>query len=168
MSYDRVVPTRRRDGVHRTGTSVLDRCGRDPFGHGLHSQISSPGSDTTACRTLPAIDWDVAKERLGGGTDVLREFADLVKQEVATQRSQIHRAIETRDFKLLRRAAHTMKGSVVYFGAEPLVQAALAVESLGRAESWNGCAELCLTLESELVRFLAVLDAELPLTSNGA
>ena len=149
-------------------SQVAPECRTTSTPHDAETQVGEVQSDTTVCHTLPPINWDVARERLAGGTDVLREFADLVKQEVATQRSQIHRAIETRDFKLLRRAAHTMKGSVAYFGAEPLVQAALALESLGRAESWDGCAELCLTVESELARFLAVLDAELPLTSNGA
>ncbi len=124
-------------------------------------------SDNSAPDALPAIDWNVAKERLGGGTDTLREFAELAKKETATQLAEILRAIETRDFKLLRRAAHTLKGSVTYFGAEPLVQVALDLENHGRNESWDGCAELLPTLESELARFLTVLDAGPPEASDG-
>ena len=124
-------------------------------------------SDNSAPDTLPAIDWNVAKERLGGGADTLREFAELAKKETAIQLAEILRAIETRDFKLLRRAAHTLKGSVTYFGAEPLVQTALDLENHGRNESWDGCAELLPTLESELARFWTVLDAGPPEASDG-
>ncbi len=124
-------------------------------------------ADNSAPDTLPAIDWNVAKERLGGGTDTLREFAELAKKETATQLAEILRSIKTREFKLLRRAAHTLKGSVSYFGAEPLVQAALALENHGRNESWDGCAELLSTLESELARFLIVLNAGPPEASDG-
>ena len=74
----------------------------------------------------------------------------------------IRQAVESRDFKLLRRSAHTLKGSVNYFGAEALIQAALAIELLGRAESLDGITENLAALDAELVRFLEALDAGPP------
>ena len=114
--------------------------------------------DTIAFGMLPAVDWNVAKERLSGGTEMLKEFAALVITETPILLADIRRALESRDSKLLRRSAHTMKGSVIYFGAEPLVQAALALENLGRAESLDGSTELLATLEQELARVLTALD----------
>jgi two-component system, sensor histidine kinase and response regulator len=126
----------------------------------------APRSDSAACGTLPVVDWSVAQERLGGGADVLREFSDLVKSQTPTLLSDVRRAIEARDFKLLRRSAHTLKGSVSYFGAEPLVQAALALENLGRSESLDGSTEMLATLEQELDRVLAALDDGPPPSTN--
>jgi two-component system, sensor histidine kinase and response regulator len=111
---------------------------------------------------LPAIDWNEATRRLGGGADVLCEFTDLLKLQLPTLLSDIRRAIEVRDSKLLRRSAHTLKSSVAYFGAEPLVVAALALENLGRAESFDSSTELLATLERELVRVVAALDVGPP------
>ena len=122
------------------------------------SRIPENPSDSAPCGERPAIDWNVAKVRLGSGSEILREFSELVKVQSPTLLADIHRAIETRNFKLLRRSAHTMKGSVTYFGAEPLAQAALALENLGRAESFDGIADLRVTLEQELTRFLAALE----------
>lgn len=63
---------------------------------------------------------------------------------------------------MLGRSAHTLKGSVSYFGAEPLVQAALALEFLGRTESFDNATELLATLEQELIGVLSALDVGPP------
>jgi len=110
----------------------------------------------------PAVDWKVANDRLGGKPEVLSELSALVKVEAPALLADLRRAIETRDFILLRRSAHTLKGSVGYFGAEPLVQAALALEILGRTESLDNSGELFATVERELTRLLAALDVGPP------
>ncbi len=111
---------------------------------------------------LPAVDWNVAKDLLGDRAEVLSEFSDLVKTQSPALVADIHRAIETRDFKLLRRSAHTLKGSVGYFGAAPLVKAAQALELLGSMESFDNSTELLSTVEHELKRLMAALDAGPP------
>ena len=112
----------------------------------------------TATETTPAVDWNVAKTRLGSSHAVLSEFVELVKAQAPVLIADLHRAIETRDVTLLRRSAHTLRGSVSYFGAEPLAQAALALEVLGRTESFDNATEFMATLELEFVRFQAALD----------
>ncbi len=107
----------------------------------------------------PAVDWDVARAHLGSDPQVLQEFAGLLKSQSPTLLAEIRRAIESGDFKLLRRSAHTLKGSATYFGAEPLVEAALALEAQGRNETLDGATEKLATLETELGRVLAALDA---------
>ena len=119
---------------------------------------SKPEPNAPAPSTPPAIDWSVAKVRLAGGPAMLHEYIDLVKSQIPTLLDDIRHAIETRDAKLLRRAAHTLKGSVVYFGAAPLVEAAVAFENQGRAESFDGAGEQLATLEREIARFLADLE----------
>ncbi len=126
------------------------------------TQAPAARSDSTGCGTLPTIDWNIAKECLGDGSEVLCEFSELMKAQTPLLLADIRRAVESRDSKLLRRSAHTLKGSVTYFGAEPLAQAALALENLGRAESFDGTTEMLATLEQEIARVLVALNAGPP------
>ena len=66
----------------------------------------------------------------------------------------------------MRLSAHTLKGSASYFGAEPLVQAALALEVLGRTESFDNSTELLATLEHEVTRVLAALEIGPPILTS--
>ena len=119
-------------------------------------------SHQTIAAETPTVDWNVAKSRLGDEPEVLCQYSELVKTEARTQLAQLRGAIETRDSKLLGRSAHTLKGSVSYFGAEPLVQAALALENLGRSGSFDNSTELLATVEQELTRFVKALDVGPP------
>ena len=134
----------------------------EPLAEEQHGSAgASPSQNVTlhaAGGELPAVDWNVARHRLGSGSEVLSEFSELVKAQAPTLLADLRRAIETRDVKLLRRSAHTLKGSASYFGAEPLVQAALALEVLGRTESFENSAELLATLEHEVIQVLAALE----------
>lgn len=110
----------------------------------------------------PAVDWAVARELCSGGGDMLHELTGVLKSQTPTLVADARRAIETHDSKLLRRSAHTIKGSVSYFGAEPLIQAALELEELGREESFEGSASKLATLEKEVERVLEALEAGPP------
>ena len=112
--------------------------------------------------TRPVIDWSVAKQQFGAGAEVMREFVAMLKSQIPQLMQDMHQSLETRDSKLLRRAAHTLRGSVISFGAAPLAEAALALENLGRAESFDGFSDLLETLDRELARALAELDAGPP------
>ena len=122
---------------------------------------ASPSQNVTlpaAGGELPAVDWNVARHRLGSGSEVLSEFSELVKAQAPALVADLHRAIETRDIKLLGRSAHTLRSSVSYFGAEPLAQAAMGLEILGRTKSFDNATELLATLEHEVTRVLAALE----------
>ena len=130
-----------------------------PTEHLAELPSSEQQSDAATGGSLPAIDWNVAKDRFTGGKEMLREFSELAKTETSKLLVDIRRAIETRDAKLLRLSAHTMKGCVMYFGAESVTQTALALENCGRTESFDGTDKELATLENELTRFHAALEA---------
>ena len=115
-------------------------------------------SNTMPIDHLCEIDWSEVKKRLSEGAIDLCEFSELVKQETRILRNEIRQAIEIRDPKQLRRFAHTLKSSVSYFGVKSLVQAAEAMEEIGRTETFDGIEELIATLELEVARFLAALE----------
>jgi PAS domain S-box-containing protein len=135
--------------------------------HGSDSPAASSVSETVNVSgsspppTSP-VDWNVARKRLGSEPKLLREFCDLMKSQMPSLLADIRRAIETRDFKLLRRAAHTMKGSVSYFGAESLAQSALALEKVGREEVLDGASSMLTAIEPELARVLDAIAAGPP------
>jgi PAS domain S-box-containing protein len=116
--------------------------------------------------SLPTINWTLVHDSLGNAAEEMREFSEVVKKETSALLLDIRRAIELRDSKLLRRAAHTFKSSVSYFGVEPLVQAALELESLGRTESFAGTSDLLATLEREHAWFLKALDVGPPKSTS--
>lgn len=115
--------------------------------------VNSVGGDK------PIIDWAIAHQRLGGGAEVIREFAAILQQQAPVLLAEIRRAVELRDATLLRRSSHTLKGSATYFGAEPLIQAAVALESLGRDGSFENTETLLKALVIEVDRVLKALEA---------
>jgi CheY-like chemotaxis protein len=127
----------------------------------LNSDRSEPPQSpavTHAIDVLPKIDWTGIKELLTCGFDELRAFADVVREEIPSQVCDIRHALGAYDAKLLRRSAHSLKGSVSYFGVVELMQAALALELSGREESFERTVEQLATLEREVARFLVALE----------
>ena len=79
------------------------------------------------------LDHQIALERVGGDEDLLREIVRLFLDECPRLIAHIQEAIDAGDNRRLEREAHSLKGSVANFGAEPVVRAALALEVIGRS-----------------------------------
>ncbi|MEJ7595929.1 MAG: PAS domain S-box protein [Planctomycetaceae bacterium] len=143
----------------RDGSSRTECASELPDRVDLGTSLHIPSEAVTAgISALPKIDWKGVQELLACGIHDLQAFAELVEKEVPGQMAEVRRALEARDSKLLRRSAHSLKGSVNYFGDEDLSQAALALELSGREESFERTAEQLATLEREVARFLAALE----------
>jgi HPt (histidine-containing phosphotransfer) domain-containing protein len=98
-------------------------------------------------------------ERLGGDLELFQEIAGLFREDCPKMLSEIRSAVHTANPAALERAAHTLKGCVANFGAQAAVQAALNLEKIGRARQIDAAPAACQTLESEIARFQAALDA---------
>jgi len=96
-------------------------------------------------------------DRVGGDVDFLDEIAALFAEDCPKLLGDVRAAIEAGNSAALERAAHTLKGSVANFGAEPARQAALRLEMLGRSGDLQPAAEVCFTLEKEMERFTTAL-----------
>lgn len=103
------------------------------------------------------IDWQGLQELLSGGPSEVSAFVELVRTETPKMMAEIRAAIEASDDKRLRRAAHTLKGSLNYFGVAALTQAALELESDARAESLDRVHARIAGLEREVSRFMDAL-----------
>ena len=62
-------------------------------------------------------DWDTVLNAMGGNRDLLQQVALAMKSECPSCMDQIDQAMEQSDSSLLRRAAHTLKGSLRLFGS---------------------------------------------------
>ena len=104
------------------------------------------------------IDWNVAKERVGGDNQLLSELVVLVKTEWPQLLSDIRRALETSDARLLRRSGHTLRSSANLFGSRLVSEQAQRMEMLGREENLDDAPTSLPTLEVEVTRFLAAVE----------
>ncbi len=89
--------------------------------------------------------------------DFLEEIAVLFAEDCPRLLTDIRSAIATGDSGALECAAHTLKGCVANFGAEPAREAAFRLEMLGRSGDLRPAPEVCAVLEREVERFTAAL-----------
>ncbi|MGE0609084.1 MAG: response regulator [Pirellulales bacterium] len=113
-----------------------------------------------AASTLPAaIDLALARQRLPSGDEHLREIAELFLDESARLLQQIQSAVAAGDGKLLRRGAHTLRGSTDIFSAHKLSSLAEGMEKQALESQFEAAARLLPELAAETARVQAALQA---------
>ncbi len=105
------------------------------------------------------LDREQLMERVGYDPEFLAEIAGLFLNDCPRLLGEIRSAIAVHDARALEQAAHTLKGSVANFAAEPARVAAFRLELLGRGGQFEQAPEACQELESEIERFSAALSA---------
>ena len=98
------------------------------------------------------IDWNEALRVCAGDHSLLRDVRQAFLEEHPRRLDELRRAIDTRDFELLNRAAHTIKGSMRYFGAQAVFDRAFALEQQGAHKTLEGAEELLGLLKQELAK----------------
>ena len=103
------------------------------------------------------LDWDSALVLMGNQPELLLSVAALFLTESARLLPEIRAAIDRKDGPLLRRLAHTIRGSADCFAAQPTVEAAQRLETMGRNNAWEEAEEAWVSLQCELGRLLPAL-----------
>ncbi len=88
--------------------------------------------------------------RLGGRTQLLHNLVKVFLKECPTYLDEIRAAIATGDARQLERAAHTLKGSVSYFGSKAAFAAADKLESQGHGGDLAGASQAFPVLEEAI------------------
>ena len=99
---------------------------------------------------VSAVNWQIALDYCGGDPALLRDIGEAFLEEWPKRSTEIRRALDGSDFDLLHRAAHTVKGSMRYFGAQQAFQTALELEHRGTQKSNAGAEELWTRLQHEV------------------
>ncbi|WP_372832766.1 PAS domain-containing protein [Pontibacterium sp.] len=118
--------------------------------------------DTQYLDPAEVFDPDGALEGVGGDADILKELVELFYDECPKLMSEIHATLAAGDAVALRRAAHTLKGTVAVFAAKRTVASALKLELMAREAELDAAPEALSALESDVERLKQALVSRFP------
>lgn len=107
----------------------------------------------------PAIDRKLALSRVGGDAALLKEIAQLFLEDYPKSMDDLRRAAHSGDARWVERTAHGLKGSVATFGAPAAVEAARALETMGRADDLTEVEPVIRSLELALAALRPELES---------
>jgi len=130
----------------------------------LSRQIGLPDDSTAPSAPIeppggPVLDWQAALAQMDGDKHLLAEVVRIFQKEGPILLEKAQKAISQGDAAGLRRAAHSLKGSVSYFVAASVVEAARNLEGIGASGDLSGAAAAWQALEQEVGRLLGALAA---------
>jgi PAS domain S-box-containing protein len=107
-----------------------------------------------------AADFDraAALERCGDDAQLLRELIDMFLTEIRVWMFDLGRAIEAGDANAIKRLAHTIKGAVGTFGAQPAYDAAFELETMGKEGNLAGAQAAWTRMQEVVARLNAALE----------
>jgi HPt (histidine-containing phosphotransfer) domain-containing protein len=103
------------------------------------------------------VDRDLALANVGGDRELLCELIEIFVGDTPRLMAAIDSAVDESDPEALRIAAHTLKGSASYFGAQNAVELSLELETMGRNASMDRAEEVRGLLHDEIARVLETL-----------
>jgi len=118
------------------------------------SSRQNPDSD-------PVIHLAPALARLENDRELLCDLAQFYLEDGPVLLQEIQRGIEIRDFELITRSAHSLKGLASNFDAHATVAAALIIEMSGRQRDLETIQQSLPELEQQSQRVIAALQEEL-------
>lgn len=105
------------------------------------------------------IDWNHARDAVGGNIDLLLELIDIFFAEYPKLIAGIGSSIESQSVDELRLFAHTLKGSLRYFGELHAGQLAYELEVMGHGGQFERAKEVFGQLQTEMDTVLPELKA---------
>jgi signal transduction histidine kinase/DNA-binding response OmpR family regulator len=103
------------------------------------------------------IDWKHALQVVGGSRELLSEIVEIAIGELPRLTRELAVAVVAAKAPDVRRAAHTINGTVRTFGAEKITKLARQIEEMGRNETLQGVEPLRGELEANVDEFVAAL-----------
>jgi HPt (histidine-containing phosphotransfer) domain-containing protein len=99
--------------------------------------VENPTDDAVAeaDKAEHSFDRDILMERTDSDWDLIRALVDVFESDRPRLLSDIEAALDNDDAEALERAAHTIKGALGVFGAEPARARAERLELVGRQGS---------------------------------
>ena len=112
--------------------------------------ISMPASSVSFSAEVKVFDRDEALKRCFGNRETLKEMMDFFPKESMELLGKMHSALDQGDLAETGRAAHRLKGSVVYLGAQPATEAAIKIEQASKSGNLMEACQAILELEHEV------------------
>ncbi len=124
-------------------TEALTRAGACGGKHVDQSAVKQQAASPTESM----IDWVGALEFVSGHQSILDTVVEAAIEEGPVLFDQLRRAIESSDFEVIHRTAHTVKGAYRTFNPVPMIEVAEQIEALAKSESLDQIAPLFTKLE---------------------
>jgi two-component system, sensor histidine kinase and response regulator len=99
--------------------------------------------------------------RMGDNVTLLKQLVEFCREDLPVYMARLKAGIEAGSAPEVQMAAHSVKGLVVNFNAEPATNAAVHLERLGQTGQLTEAAAAFATLEQETSRLLSAIDEEL-------
>ena len=125
----------------------------------LCALVESLVSTSRAPRDDASMMTEQVLARVGGDHELLAEISRLFVDDAPQHLERIRAALDARDGDSLRRAAHALKGAAANFDADGVVNAARALEEMGRSGSFEDHDQVWRELMTETERLISVLRA---------
>jgi two-component system sensor histidine kinase/response regulator len=119
---------------------------------------NSPATGKASDLTNEVVDREVALARVDGDEGLLADLAKLFCEESPKLLSAVQDAVAKRDTAALKRAAHSLKGSISTFAARDATEAALRLEDLARAGELASAEDAYRLLVAQVERLKQALE----------
>jgi two-component system, sensor histidine kinase and response regulator len=116
-------------------------------------EVSSADTDQSQDFTSNSsflVDWSMALETVGGDRNLLKDLINIFIAESDKMLNDISKAIQSRNAKELRRAAHAVKGALRHLGAQVVSEPAVELEKMGEDERFDDAEPLVNTLRDKV------------------
>ena len=129
----------------------------------VEEMASTPGGrnrrTTEDAKPVQVLDGRALLAQVDGDVRLLAKLTRLFLADSPGRLSSIRRAIASQDARALQQAAHAFKGSIANFAARGPLEAAVALETMGRRNDLAGAEKAYLTLKKEVARLERALAA---------
>jgi HPt (histidine-containing phosphotransfer) domain-containing protein len=115
------------------------------------------GSAAASAVPQDVVNWMEALKMAQGNRKVLKSMTEAALEELPQLMTAIRNAVANGDRTRLQFAAHTLKGSVRYFGATQACGNAAQLENMGRKGELADAEAILAALEAEISQVTAVL-----------
>lgn len=103
-------------------------------------------------KDIPPIDYPSVLERIAGDISFLKELLNLYFEDFSEKYERLQRAIEQKNFELIRELGHSLKGSSANLSLTLLQETSSHLEVAGRERNVEKAREALALLEQEFKR----------------
>jgi CheY-like chemotaxis protein len=140
-----------------TVETVAEKAAPLPDADALQALVAQQRAAAPADAARPAFCLDDALASVAGVEDLFRQMVGLFFDEGPKQLAEIKAALEHGDAPAIVRAAHRLEGTVIYLGANPLLQALERLSQLSGPDDLPLAAGLTPELEGKIAALAQAL-----------
>ncbi|MFO1022972.1 MAG: PAS domain-containing protein [Planctomycetales bacterium] len=118
--------------------------------HQKEEKTSVKVAQETGSSGTGSVRWEELRNAAGGDESLMRELVEAGIHEIGEQIEILKESAESEQAELVRRTAHTLRGSLRMFGAEPVSELAAQVELRGKTANWEGILPLIDALSTKV------------------